>query len=204
MSKDGTPDFTYHVFDRWDMPNLSFGNRLLGLHELDLPFVSVVTQSCMVNEEELLAYEQELLDKGAEGVMVRSFDGIYKNGRSTAKDGILGKLKRFSDAEYRIVGFVERMHNANEATRNELGYVERSSHKENLVGRNDLGALVLETEDGQRFNCGTGFDDALRAEIWSNQDAYVGRMAKIKSFLIGVKDLPRFPVFIGFRAAEDM
>ena len=204
MSKDGTPDFTYYVFDRWDMPNLSFGNRLLGLHELDLPFVSVVTQSCMVNEEELLAYEQELLDKGAEGVMVRSLDGIYKNGRSTAKDGILGKLKRFSDAEYRIVGFVERMHNANEATRNELGYVERSSHKENLVGRDDLGALVLETEDGQRFNCGTGFDDALRAEIWANQCAYLGRMAKVKSFLIGVKDLPRFPVFISFRDEADL
>jgi len=29
-------------------------------------------------------------------------------------------------------------------------------------------------------------------------------MAKIKHFEIGVKDLPRFPVFLGFRAEEDM
>ena len=158
----------------------------------------------MNSEGELLMFETELLEKGAEGVMVRSVDGIYKNGRSTAKDGILGKVKRFSDAEYRIVGFVERMHNANEATRNELGYIERSSHKDNLVGRGDLGALVLETVDGQQFNCGTGFDDALRAEIWANKAADLGRMAKVKSFLIGVKDLPRFPVFLGFRDEGDI
>ena len=96
------------------------------------------------------------------------------------------------------------MHNANEATRNELGYIERSSHKDNLVGRGDLGALVLEMDDGRQFNCGTGFDDALRAEIWANADQYMGRMAKVKSFLIGVKDLPRFPVFLGFRDEGDI
>ena len=202
MSEDGEPDFKFYVFDRWDMGDVPYNERFIAV--CHLPFVSIVQQTEISSESELLQYEQELLDMGAEGVMVRSIDGIYKNGRSTAKDGILGKLKRFSDAEYRIVGFVERMHNANEATRNELGYIERSSHKDNLVGRGDLGALVLETADGQQFNCGTGFDDALRAEIWANQCAYLGRMAKVKSFLIGVKDLPRFPVFLGFRDEGDI
>ena len=202
MSKDGEPDFGFYVFDRWDMEKFKFETRYTNIPKL--PFVEIVNQYEIESEADLLAYEQELLDMGAEGVMVRSVDGIYKNGRSTAKDGILGKVKRFSDAEYRIVGFVERMHNANEATRNELGYIERSSHKDNLVGRGDLGALVLETADGQQFNCGTGFDDALRAEIWANKDAYLGRMAKVKSFLIGVKDLPRFPVFLGFRDEGDL
>ena len=136
--------------------------------------------------------------------MVRSIDGTYKFGRSTLRDGILGKLKRFTDAEYKVVDFQERMHNANEATTNALGHTERSSHKENKVGRGDLGALVLETADGQRFNCGTGFDDAARSEIWNNRDQYLGRWAKIKSFLIGVKDLPRFPVFLGWRDPIDM
>lgn len=202
MSKDGEPDFGFYVFDRWDMENFKFETRYTNIPKL--PFVSIVQQTEISSESELLQYEQELLDKGAEGVMVRSIDGTYKNGRSTAKDGILGKLKRFSDAEYRIVGFVERMHNANEATINALGHTERSSHKENLIGRGDLGALVLETVDGQQFNCGTGFDDALRAEIWANKDAYLGRMAKVKSFLIGVKDLPRFPVYLGLRDEGDL
>ena len=202
MSKDGDPDFGFYVFDRWDMENFKFETRYTNIPKL--PFVEIVSQWEMNSEGELIMFETELLEKGAEGVMVRSIDGIYKNGRSTAKDGILGKLKRFSDAEYRIVGFVERMHNANEATINALGHTERSSHKENLIGRGDLGALVLETADGQQFNCGTGFDDALRAEIWANKDAYLGRMAKVKSFLIGVKDLPRFPVFISLRDEGDI
>ena len=202
MSKDGEPDFKFYVFDRWDMGDATFNERYANLPEL--PFVKIVEQVLMDTMYPLLKFEQDMLEQGAEGIMVRSVDGIYKNGRSTAKDRILGKVKRFSDAEYRIVGFVERMHNANEATRNELGYIERSSHKDNLIGRNDLGALVLETVDGQQFNCGTGFDDALRAEIWANKDAYLGRMAKVKSFLIGVKDLPRFPVFLGFRDEGDL
>ncbi|HQG29101.1 MAG TPA: ATP-dependent DNA ligase, partial [Candidatus Ozemobacteraceae bacterium] len=98
----------------------------------------------------------------------------------------------------------ERMHNANEATVNALGHTERSSHKENKSGRGDLGALILTTEDGLEFNCGTGFDNATRREIWDNRDQYMGQFAKIKSFLIGVKDKPRFPVFLGFRDASDM
>ena len=141
---------------------------------------------------------------GYEGVMLRKPDGKYKFGRSTAREFILMKLKRFSDAEYKVIGFQERMHNANEATINELGHTERSAHMENMVPRGDLGALVLEMSDGQIFNCGTGFDDKSRKEIWQNRDKYVGRWAKIKSFLIGVKDLPRFPVFISFRDEDDM
>ncbi len=76
------------------------------------------------------------------------------------------------------------------------------SHKENLVGRGDLGALILEY-DGGEFNCGTGFTDEDRKEIWENFGNYLGCMAKIKSFLIGVKDAPRFPVFLGWRDKGD-
>ena len=45
-----------------------------------------------------------------------------------------------------------------------FGPTERSSHKENKSGRGDLGALILTTEDGLEFNCGTGFDDATDAK----------------------------------------
>jgi DNA ligase-1 len=115
----------------------------------------------------------------------------------------LGKLKRFTDAEYEVVGFEERMHNGNEATVNALGHTERSSHKSGKVGRGDLGALVLRTPAGLEFNCGSGFNDEQRHEIWNNQGAYLGKLAKVKSFLVGVKDLPRFPTFLGFRDEID-
>lgn len=203
MSKDGEPDFCFHVFDRWDMPDTPYVDRLAAIKVEDWPFISV-PQAVMMSMNDLLHYEDQCLQRGYEGIMIRSGDGKYKYGRSTAKEGILLKLKRFVDAEYKIVGFEERMHNANEATKNALGQTERSTHKENLVGRGDLGALVLETADGLRFNCGTGFTDSSRSEIWSNRDRYLGQFAKIKSFLIGVKDLPRFPVFLGMRDPIDM
>ena len=202
MSKDGEPDFTYYVFDRWDLPLSGFADRLAATQ----PGYKIqrVTHHWAYCEADLLRIEEVLLAKGAEGVMVRSLDGTYKYGRSTMKEGTLGKLKRFSEDDFLVVDFEERFHNANPATINALGHTERSMHVENMIGRGDLGALVLETSGGKRFTCGTGFDDTTRREIWGNKEKYVGRWAKVKHFPIGVKDLPRFPTFLGFRDENDM
>ena len=202
MTKDGEPDFAFHIFDRVDMGG-KFHERLDSL-PYNKPFIRIVPHLVAVNEDHLLQLESDFLSKGAEGVMVRSFEGRYKQGRSTMKEGILGKLKRFTDTECEVVGFQERMHNGNEATTNALGHTERSSHKSGKVGRGDLGALVLRTPAGLEFNCGSGFNDEQRHEIWNNQGAYLGKLAKVKSFLVGVKDLPRFPTFLGFRDEIDL
>jgi DNA ligase-1 len=154
--------------------------------------------------EELLANEERWLSHGYEGLMGRSISGHYKFGRATMKEGLLWKLKRFCDAEYEVIGFEELFHNHNEATIDELGHTKRSSNSENKTGGNVLGALVLRSQLAGEFRCGTGFTEEMRAEIWANRSRYLGRMAKIKHFEIGVKDLPRFPVFLGWRAEEDM
>lgn len=202
MSEDGEPDFTFHVFDRIDRPLSSFQERFETLEFM--PYAQVVPHLLVENEAQLLEIEQGLLARGAEGVMVRSLDGAYKQGRSTLKDGILGKLKRFTDSDFTVVGFEERCANLNEKTTNALGYSERSSHKENKVGRGDLGALVLRTDNDLTFTCGTGFDDAQRSEIWANRDKYLGAVVKVKHFDYGVKDHVRFPVFLGFRDPIDI
>lgn len=202
MSKDGDPDVTFHVFDHVEAPGDFWLYRFLRLE--DGPGVDLVDHTQVHHKNALLVLEEAYLNDGFEGVMLRRGDGKYKFGRATAKSGDLLKVKRFVDAEYKVVGFEERMHNGNEAFTDELGRTKRSSHQENKRGRGDLGALVLETDDGQQFNCGTGFDDATRAAIWANREHYLGRLAKVKSFLIGVKDLPRFPVFLGFRDERDL
>ena len=202
MSEDGEPDVRFYLFDRFDIVG-GFTTRYGRLPRDGKHIVRVPHHLCST-EKQLLDLEEKYLNEGYEGVMVRSPQGSYKEGRSTLRDGILGKLKRFADAEYKVIGFQERMHNGNAATTNALGHTERSTHKENLVGRGDLGALVLEFAPGQTFNCGTGFTDEDRAEIWQNRDKYMGRLAKVKSFLIGVKDLPRFPVFLGWRDEGDV
>ena len=113
------PSHTLHVQDKVkeDIAN--------NVHKLWSTYVSC--------EEDVLQYEKEFLEIGAEGVMLRSPTGPYKQGRSTLKEGYLLKVKQFTDAEARVIGFDEKMHNANEADVGELGQTKRSSHAENLI-----------------------------------------------------------------------
>ena len=154
--------------------------------------------------EEVAKYESEFLQDGAEGVILRSPTGKYKQGRSTLKEGYLLKVKRFTDEEATVVGFEEKMHNANEATTGELGQTKRSSHQENMIPCNTLGALVVSSGKWGEFKIGTGFDDELRQEIWNNKEAVLGKLVKFKYFAVGVKISPRFPVFLGWRSELDM
>jgi DNA ligase-1 len=149
-------------------------------------------------------YLQQCLDAGHEGVMVRDPFGGYKYGRATLKQGWLTKVKPFEDAEATIIGFEEQMRNGNEATTDNLGHTERSSHKANLVPKGTLGALVVESEKFGQFNIGTGFDDAFRAEVWANRAYYQGKLVTFRYQAIGTKDKPRIPSFKGIRNPSDL
>ena len=152
----------------------------------------------------LLKLEQDYLDEGYEGLILRSGDAYYKRGRSTVREGFLLKLKRFTDCDAKVIDMVERMHNANELQTDELGFAKRSSHQANMVGRGDMGALIVKLPDGTTFNVGTGFTDEDRTAIWGNPEGYIGKIAKVKFFAVGVKDLPRHPVFLGWRHPGDI
>lgn len=210
MSRDGAPDFTYHVFDYWSIPSEKWEYRLNDILSAQvygsLPDrCEVVPQVLVHNEEELLAYEKEVLAQGYEGVMLRSVDGLYKYGRSTLKEGYLLKLKRFADGEAEVIGVEELQHNHNQARVGELGQTVRSSEKAGMVGGNTLGALVVkDLETGVTFNIGTGFTSALREELWAKRESLVGQIVKYKHFPTGVVEAPRFPVFLGFRDRIDM
>lgn len=169
--------------------------------------VQLVPQTRIENEEELVEYERTVLSHGYEGVMVRRGSAPYKCGRSTVGDGALLKLKRFDDGEATVVGAVELLHNGNDATVSELGLTKRSSAKAGKSSSNTLGALVVkDLVTGVVFEIGTGFSAAQREEYWRDGLAgkLMGRIAKYKHFASGAKDKPRFPVFLGWRAAEDM
>lgn len=207
MSKDGEPDVKFFVFDHTEHATRPYLQRNLALTRAKPDLMKHVVRhaqhhvTCL---DTLLALEEKLLGQGYEGLILRDPNAPYKFGRSTAREGYLLKLKRFIDAEFEVVGFEERMHNGNEATINELGRTARSGHKAGKTGRGDLGALILKTAEGLFFNVGTGFDDAQRAEIWANQDQYKGAWAKVKFFPIGMKDVPRHPVFLGWRDEHDL
>lgn len=200
MSRDGTPEFTYYVFDLHDEP-APWQERFERLQRRYMPeFVKVLPHMTVSSLDELLAYEVAMLAQGYEGLILRDPSGAYKFGRSTVREGLLLKLKRFSDAEAIVIDTIEELHNANEARTNALGRTERSSHRENKTGTGRMGALVVrDVETDVVFNIGTGFNAEDR-----EQSNWVGKMVKYKSFKIGVKDKPRHPVFLGVRDARDM
>ncbi|MCI4436115.1 MAG: hypothetical protein JHC33_04810, partial [Ignisphaera sp.] len=117
----------------------------------------------------------------------------------------LNKVKRFEDSDAEIVGFEELMNNNNVATKDNFGRSERSTHKANLSGAGVLGCFqVRDIGTGQEFSVGTGLDAAQRKLFWDNQQDLVGKIITYKFFSVGVKELPRHPVFKGFRSLDDM
>jgi DNA ligase-1 len=160
---------------------------------------------------ELEALEASFVGLGHEGVIVRQPRSLYKFGRASKTKGELVKIKRFVDFEAKVVGVYEENHNANTKVTNALGRSERSSHAAGKVGKGTLGGLVLVAingpSEGIEFRCGTGFDAAERAALWSewhDTGAFIGRVVKVRSFPIGVKDRPRHPVYVGVRSTLDL
>lgn len=203
--ESGKPDVTFYVFDIFTSI-LPFSKRLEDMFfGPTSKYLVRVSQVVVSNEKDLLTYEEQQLDLGYEGVMLRSPDGLYKNGRATANGGELLKLKRFEDSEAEIVSAHEEMHNGNEAKKDAYGRTERSSHKANLVGKGRLGYLtVRDINTGVVFDVGTGFTAEEREELWKIRDRLPGRIIKYKFFAIGVKDKPRHPVYLGPREAWDL
>lgn len=201
MSHDRVSGAKFYVFDHIENFHMGYAYRSSQLRFSDN--VIVHESRTIETEADLRLYEEDCLDRGYEGLILRDPSKPYKFGRSTPKEQALLKLKRFVDAEALVVDFDELLHNANEATVNELGNSSRSSHKENKVPMNTLGSLKC-VMFGSEFNIGTGFDAAQRQEIWDNRAKYIGRLAKFKHFPIGAKDAPRHPVFLGWRMAEDL
>lgn len=203
---------TFHVFDKF-LEGTSYARRIFELEsqintahvDHAVGQVTWVSQALVQDETQLDSYEAHHTSQGFEGVMVRSPDGFYKQGRSTVREGGLLKIKRFEDAEAIIIGFEEQMHNENEAFTGELGQTKRSSAKAGLTGAGVLGALVVrDVKTGVEFNVGTGFKADERAALWADREKMVGKTITYKHFPVGAIDKPRHPVFKGFRDPLDI
>lgn len=210
MSEQGEPNFVFYVFDDFTHPTLPYSERAdIMRDKVDTvtDHIKFLGQKLIHNIDginSLLEKEQSL---GGEGLILRNPNGEYKFGRSTPKQQLSVKLKFFEQQEYKIVDVVERMHNPNEARVNELGYTERSSHKDNMVPMNTFGAFVMELQDGRNFNVGSGLGltDAVRKEIWNNRDKCIGKIATVRQMKVGSKNgIPRLPTFVGLRDKDDM
>lgn len=216
---EGTPYIDWWVFDILDRPDLAYEDRhkllLQRVHNLRMDpktfsqvgaRIHVVPSLTVYDMDKLLEYEQQCLQAGYEGLILRSPSGLHKQGRSTVKEGGLLRIKRFEDAEALVTGITEGNRNDNEAQTNELGRTFRTSHQENKVPNGMVGNLIckdLTTGDSIVVSAGKLSHDE-RVYYFQNQNEMIGKIIKYQHFVHGKKDKPRFPTFQSFRMVEDL
>ena len=125
--------------------------------------------------DEVLKVLDECRGNGAEGCMINT-DKPYEFKRSK----VLQKLKVMSTCDLRVIGF------------------EKGDGK--LKGT--LGKIICNYK-GFDLGVGSGFSEAMRDEIWNNQDKYLGKISEIQYFEETNNDEGglslRFPVFKQWR-----
>jgi DNA ligase 1 len=159
----------------------------------DSGFIEIVAQrefdlDVLTDEIEFKDYNQEMVEAGYEGIMIKDPDSKYECKRTTA----WLKQKPFIEVSLAVTGYEEG------------------------TGRNQgrLGALICEGEDDGKtitVNCGSGFSDSDRSELWQGRDSLVGQVVEVRADAItqnqdGTYSLrfPRFKTFRGFKKGEKL
>jgi DNA ligase-1 len=209
MTAGGTPEISLHIFDDIMDPNAPFETRthsaMKRIEKLMDPDVFRYVKHARLNTpEEVVAYEEEALLAGYEGIVLRSPNAPYKFGRSTLKQQGLIKVKRFIDDEATVIGFEPLERNTNPIVRDAFGLAKRSSHKAGKIPDNLLGKLLVRHRKYGEFAIGSGFDVATRELVWNNQKDYLDKFVTFKYQPHGTMDAPRAPIFKGFRERIDI
>ena len=219
------PDLHWWVFDYLADPSLPYDARYtlleMKVKELrDYFRIHLVPRSVRVGTRGLLDTTiAEFFDQGYEGTIIRNPEAPYKPGRATQKGQELWRVKPWADAEILVTGVSEGEVNTNEAKKNALGRTERSSAKAGMVANNQIGSIqgvmLADFHDpftgkllfpkGLDVTVGSGEMTVNEAEYYfKNQKEIVGHVVKFKHMTHGVKDKPRFPIYMSHRLPQDM
>ena len=211
-SIEGCPDFTYVVFDLVDFKlgyqdrlKKAMGQLLQGRMDTEeMRKAVLISHKTLTCAESLMQFHKENLEIGYEGTITRLPNAPYKQGRSTAKQQYLMKCKPMRDSEFVIIGYFEEMQNTNEKELDERGYAKRSTKKDGMIPKGTLGGFICKTPDGDEFRVGSGFTAEMRREYWQRKDEFIGKLAKVKYFEVGMDKVPLLPVFLDIRMEIDL
>lgn len=203
-------DYVYHVFDSVDPARKEwpYSKRLDYLYSIigtsQDKKVRVVPTTTVDNMEDLMTiHATNAAHPSLDGTIIRDMDSPYKYGRATVTKGDALKLKDFDDSEARIIGFTERMHNTNEAKKNELGRTARSSAQDGLVPTGLLATYICDWNGVEISVTATGTLES-REERWICREGLIDQLVKFQ-YQGTVKDgKPRFPTEIALRDPSDM
>lgn len=203
--------FVFIIFDAFGNPDTPFSERYMDrLSEFNLLGSGVDEPTCIripegtfvTSEDQMLTMYNRALERGHEGLILRKLSAPYKFGDVTPMQAHGFKVKPWPDSEAKIVGFIEGFRNENPSHINSHGRRVRGTKKEFMVPNGKLGALELDW-NGIRVTCSGGTAEQ-KAEIWANQDKYLGKLAKFSYQGTFSGGTPRHPQFIGIRDAFDM
>jgi len=206
----GEPEFTWHIFDDMARGKVGYWNhwahsvvpRILTLPE----WCIAVPQQLVATPAELLSFHKHITGLGYEGTVLRDPRSPYKHNRSTRKQEWMLKVKDVTYEEVYVVSYNEKMINANEAERDELGFTRRSSHRAGKIPAGTLGSFtVCSLNSGEEFSVGTGplVTHELQ-EIWNTRTSYP-RVMTVKYYSQAASRMkPRSGQFVAWRVPEDM
>lgn len=161
----------YMIFELPDAPG-TFAERYEQIKQVvataNWPQLIAVEQFRLPDNAALKHKLNEIVRAGGEGLMLHLADAPYITGRSDA----LLKLKPLNDAEATVIGYVPG--------------------KGKYEGK--MGALQVELADGKRFQIGTGFTDAVRAN-----PPTVGTLITFTYRGLTKNGLPRFASYLRVR-----
>lgn len=190
---------------RWELAK-GMVDEIISTHREFSLHLKIMPAEKIVNSiEEVEAYHLEMLQLGFEGTIVRYLSAPHKNGRCTVKESYFMRIKEFATEEGKIVGYSEAQENRNAAVRNKLGYIERSSHQENKIGKGMIGSLTILRPNGDEITVGPGkLTHKERLEWFENPQLFMGKTATYKFMPYGTFNKPRFALFENLRADEDL
>ena len=138
-----------------------------------LKWVRVVPRSVVPPDwDAIKELHDQFVAQGYEGAMVKDTAAPYRFGRGTE----VMKLKAFHDVDLEIEGFVEG------------------------TGKHEgkLGSVVVSYE-GVEVQVGSGWSDELREAVWSDREAFLGRVIEVRYQEVTPDGSLRFPTFKCFR-----
>ena len=220
----GEPFTTLHCFDyvtpktkevayeeRYNMLKNTVSN-------LGVISIRVIPAVRVFSLEEFYSLRDNFISQGYEGIILRDPLAKHKEGRSSSIKPELWRWKPWLSAEILVTSIEEGETNLNEARINELGYTDRSSHKENkapngMLGRIrgklladllDISGKVIQNA-GEEIVVSPGDMKHYERKFYlSNPKEIVGHIVEFDYFAYGMKQTVRMPQFKRIRSERDM
>jgi len=161
--------------------------------------VEEVEQFPMWNKTQVEDLFEVALEKGYEGLILKSFLGKYKCGRGTIKEGLIYKVKPYQTFDGVIVEVIQATKvdpNAEKKT-NQLGRSETSKKIGDRILIEKASAFRVKYLD-TTVKVVLAMTDDVKEEVWRNRESYIGKMIEYKGLMVGAKHVPRHPTYLRF------